>query len=369
MAETEVISIIDFISENWEKFDAFEKDFEKEYIEIIRKLPPEFHQEIRDKIFKILISITPFLSDKNPKSLLKLKLVIDANIIVQDAFRVAKGKESSTERIFSSPYLELVAPDTIEKEVMREIRKDLPRRASLRKAQAHAKKLLSHVNKISSRSLRKIKYAFSLIGEHSPEDIPYLALSVEYNADAIVSRDKKAFDRQTEVKRWELGEAVKAVVIYESGCFSLVVLGTSAKMIGEALVQLLIVLLEALVTALKIIGYILTAIVEKSIEALSRIPDWAWAIIGVGVVVLLASIFCEDFRNWIGNIASKVSAFVSSIIEIGEILWEGIKSVLILLWNLIVPIVSSMLIIAGVLCRQVYQMLRGELTRINSKLT
>ena len=367
MRKTEAISIEDFMSENWEQFAAFESAAEEGLTKITRDLPPKLHAEIRSEVFKALISSCPLIDEKH-RSRLKVRLVIDANIIVQDSFRVAKGKFSSTERIFSSPYLEVLAPDIIEKEVERKIHEKLPKGASLEKALAHAQKLFTLLRKNSSISSATIESASTLIKQHSPEDIPYLALAIEYEADAIVSRDKKAFDRQPEVKRWELGEAVVISVTYESGALSLFVLGATAEVLAKAFEHLLIALLHVLESALEIIVTLFTAIVEKSVEMLSKIPGWAWAIIIVLVIVL---IFHEGFRDWVGGVASDaaaiLAAFARSVIEIGKILWNAFKSVLIWLWNLMLPVIVAMVILAGVLCRRVWRLLTVEMTRTTGK--
>jgi len=369
--ETEAISIEDFQSENWEQFAAFESAAEEGLTKIVRELSPEFHTYIRNTVLKALISSGPFFDEKH-LSMFKVRLVIDANIIVQDSFRVAKGKFSSTDRILSSPYLELLAPDVIEEEVMRKIHENLPKGASLEIALAHAKKLLTRVRKYASISSEAVKYASTLIKQHSPEDIPYLALAIEHGADGIVSRDKKAFELQKEIKRWELHDAVVTSVTYESGAFSFFVFGSTPKIVEKTLENLLIALLDGLENALKICVSLFTAIAEKSIEVLSKIPEWAWVIIvGTGIIVILGSIFCQNFRDCLAgvalNISSTLGALVNNVIKIGKNLWGAFKNILILIWNLMPAIVVMMLIIAGVLCRRVGQLLTREMMRIIEK--
>lgn len=239
MTESKAVSIEDFMSENWEKFAAFEAAAEEGLIEISRKLPPDLHSIIRSKVLELLIGCVPVDVDEH-ESTLKVRLVVDANIIIQDSFRVAKGVPSSTLRILSSPYLELVAPDIMEEEVVRIIREQLPKGASLNKAMAHSQELLSRIRMLPKATSRSIETACSLIAKHSPEDVPFLAVAIDTEADAIVSRDKRAFDQQDEVARWEVGDTVVACVTCESGSLSLVVLGATAEAIGEVFEQCLL---------------------------------------------------------------------------------------------------------------------------------
>lgn len=97
-----------------------------------------------------------FSIDKSSLSI--LYFVVDSNIIIKDAFRVGKGMVSSTERIFSSIFVKLYAPKSIEEEVFSQIKLDLPKGCSIDIANIQAKKLLSKIELIDDTRL-KVEYA------------------------------------------------------------------------------------------------------------------------------------------------------------------------------------------------------------------
>jgi predicted nucleic acid-binding protein len=367
MTKSEAVSLGDFMSENWEKFAAFETAAEEGLTEISRRLPPDLHSIIRGKVLELLIGCVPLDADCNA-STLKVRLVVDANIIVQDSFRVAKGVPSSTLRVLSSPYLELLAPEIMEEEVERIVREKLPRGASLKKALAHSRQLLSRISMLPKATSASIETACSLIAQHSPEDVPFLAIAIDSEADAIVSRDQRAFDQQEEIIRWEMGETVVACVTCESGSLSLVVLGATAEAAGEVFETMLIEFSHALEIALELLVCLVVGITEKSVEMLSCIPGWAWAVlIGVGLGALLASILHEGFRDWLGGAASKtmdiLASFGKALVQVGTTLWGAFKAILIWLWNLLLPVGVATLLIVGVLCRRIWRLLVQEMSR------
>lgn len=282
---------------------------------------------------------------------------MDANIIIRDSFRVAQGKMPSTERIFSSPYIELLAPKIILEEVEQQIRKDLPKNASLEKALAHARELHSKIKIVEDIPEQALQDALRSIGKHDPDDTPYLGLAIASEAEGIVSGDKKAFDKQTEVKRWDLRDFCVLCETYESGALSFFVVGKTTEIIGKAFEWLLIEFLETLKWTLEIIKNLFVAVIEKSMEAFSKIPDWAWPIIISVLVVGVTLLVCQEgFWNLVYTI-------VKNVIEIGKIFWNALKSLFIWLWELVWPVVEEILIIAGTLCRMVWLLLTQEMKR------
>jgi hypothetical protein len=138
------ISIDDVVSENAELLGLVKEGVREGLRRIARELPPGFHEEMRQALLEVTFRANGF-----HKSALRVKLLIDSNIIIAEAFRVAKGKPSTTERVLSSPFVEVFAPRLVWEEVEREIRKDLPKGASLERALAHAKRLLDLVKEVS----------------------------------------------------------------------------------------------------------------------------------------------------------------------------------------------------------------------------
>lgn len=116
----EAIPLQEFMLENWDRFGygELESSAESTLTQLSRKLPPGYYGEIRSMLLEIMILTG--LSGR-----LVAKAVIDSCIVVSDALRVASGKPSSTERILSSEFSEVLAPRDIRDEVERNIRANL----------------------------------------------------------------------------------------------------------------------------------------------------------------------------------------------------------------------------------------------------
>ncbi|MDE1838060.1 MAG: hypothetical protein KGJ23_15790, partial [Euryarchaeota archaeon] len=158
------ISIEDVISENGEVLEQVKVGVREGLTRLARELPPGFHQEMRQALLEVVLE-----ANGVKRSPLKVRLVIDSNIIIAEAFRVGKGKPSTTERVLRSPFVEVLAPRIVWEEVEREVRKDLPKGASLEKALAHARVLLGLVKEVSQVASWALDRAIAAIAAHSPE--------------------------------------------------------------------------------------------------------------------------------------------------------------------------------------------------------
>lgn len=350
----ESISIDDFASENWEMFSEFKEVADKNLTKISREIPPELYLFMQEKLLEIYTSI-------GLKTDFKMKLIIDSNIIINDAFRVGNGKKSTTERILSSPFISVMAPPNIKEEVEKNIFLDLPKGCSLNIALKQAQKLLSKIDLITEISYKSINKARLIIGEHSPEDIPFLALAFESDVNTIISRDKKAFDSVPEIKRWELKDTVNIVVTFESGTLSFFLIAASSEILINAFEKVILLFFKAFVEIMNIIIAFLIGFITGSYILLKKIPDWAWVIlIGVGIGIILAMILSEDFRNMVINGFSELWDFfkklVKKIIEVGKIIWQALKIILIWIWNLILPVVIGSILVAGVLGNRIHHL-------------
>ena len=128
------------LPEEWKEFLDDPEETKAKISQFARDLPVEVYEAIRDEIISRLFSISE-------PSLAILNFVVDSNIIVSDSFRVGRGKKSSTERIFSSVFVKLYAPKSLE-EVYVQIKEDLPKGCSLETAITHAKRLISKIELI-----------------------------------------------------------------------------------------------------------------------------------------------------------------------------------------------------------------------------
>ena len=106
----------DSLPDEWKKLLDNPETLKAKISQIARELPADVYDVIRDELISKLLS-------GEEHSSAALSFVVDSNIIVGDSFRVGKGNKSSTERIFSSVFVKLYAPKSIENEVLTQIKK------------------------------------------------------------------------------------------------------------------------------------------------------------------------------------------------------------------------------------------------------
>ena len=350
------ISIEDVISENGEALERVRVTVREGLKSFARELPPGFHEEMRQGLLEVVIR-----SNGIKKSALRVKLLIDSNIIIAEAFRVGKGKPSTTERVLRSPFVEVFAPRLVWEEVERVVRKDLPKGADLEKALAHARLLLGLVKEVDSAASWALERARAAIASHSAEDVPILAVAIENEADAVMSYDRRAFDKQQEVKRWGFGQGVEVISSYETGSLSLAITGTAVDLMSEALQRLGVWLGGALEEMLEIVAAFLGGLAVGIAEAASRVPPWAWAvIIGVGIGVLLLAVFRKDFRDWavegLAKIKEILRPVLAAFVESAKRLWSALRVILIIAWNLVVFVAPFIMAAAGVILRHAHEL-------------
>ncbi len=360
MVVEEPVSLTDIIAENWDKFSTLRDRAKRAFKDLTSELPPDFYESLKADLLR-------FIFPKGRQSKLTVKLVIDTNIIIRDAFRVAKGKPSTTERLLSSAFVEVMAPPNIVEEVQETIRKDLPPGASLEKALVHARSLLSRVKIFGANSdayLEARKRIWSRVGADSPGDVSFLALAIETGADALVSGDKKAFEHLEEMRRWEMSKTAEVILTYEGGTLFLFLGSIGLDLSWKMLQQVLILTLGALEETLEIVVGIVGNLAKGSVDALSSLPSWAWAMI-VGALggILLLAIVNEGFRAGFAEIIAKVIAQIKTMFEAVlaavEYFWQAIREILVIVWNMSAPIVvPNLIVIAGVMSENLAGLLR-----------
>jgi len=92
------VSLGDIIAENWDKFADLRDRAEKAFESLLRELPPDLYESLKEDLLGLIFP-------KGHQTKLRVRLVIDTNIIIQDAFRVAKGLSSTTERLLTSAFV------------------------------------------------------------------------------------------------------------------------------------------------------------------------------------------------------------------------------------------------------------------------
>ena len=351
-------------AEDIDFFRAFDDVADETVAKVSRSLPPDFYEDARQGILTSLMSVIG-------GGRLRVTLVMDSCIVVADAFRVAEGKPSTTERLMASHFLRLVAPPDIAREAREQVVRDLPKNASLDVARAHVERLLSRIEVASKASMEALRVARRKLASRDPGDVPFLAVLIDSEGEGIVSRDKKAFESLEGVHRWELREMAELVTVYESGTLAL---GIGA-VTGEALLELgtkfFTAVAQAIAEAFTVFANIIVGLATGAAEALAKVPAWAWVVLGVvGGAVAVAAILSEDFREWL----------LSGLTSVGQILYKAARTIidavvalaratyalLTAVWELVRPAAIALgkasLVGAGVLLRRI-TMLVEECTR------
>jgi predicted nucleic acid-binding protein len=360
MTAKDPVSIDDVMAESWNKFSTLHDKAERALKAFSRELPPDLYESLKSELLR-------FVFPKGHPTKLKVRLVIDTNIIIHDAFRVGRGKPSTTERILSSAFVELIAPPNILEEVEETIRKDLPAGVSLEKALGHAKSLLSKIEIATTRygayeAAKKIIWPRVATG--SPADVYFLGLAIQAEADALVSSDKKAFDQLSEMKRWEMSKTVQIVQTYESGTLSLFLVGIGFDLSAKMFQQLLMFFLKALEEVVRIVVTLTGLLAKGSFDLLSSLPSWAWAIVlgvigGVLVFAIVNGEFRAAFSETFAKAVDEIKLMFKGLFDALEYFWNAIKDILIIIWNFTAPvIVPGMIAVTGVLCETLAGLLR-----------
>jgi predicted nucleic acid-binding protein len=344
-----------FGAEDIEFFKQFDDVADETLKQISRSLPAEFYGELRTGVLSSLMSVIG-------GGRLTVTLVVDTNIVVADAFRVAQGKPSTTERLMASRFVRLVAPSDITREAREKVTQKLPKGASLEVARSHVERLLQQIEIVAGITAEALRLAREKLADRDLGDSPFLAVLIDSVGEGIVSRDREAFESLEGVKRWELKEMADLVTVYESGTLALGVGAATTEALLELLSTVFTVVTKAILEAFKIFADIIVGFATGAAEALSRVPQWAWVVLGVvGSAIVIAAVLDEDFREWLFAGLSSVGEILyksaKSIIGAAKTLVTAIHDFLVWVWELIRPFViaagKAALVGAGALYRRI----------------
>jgi predicted nucleic acid-binding protein len=373
MPSQRAIPLQEFREANWEAFDRFDREFDRKFQAYSRTLPPRFYKSMRKGVTEAFGGSIERLAQAGLVPRFHVKVVLDTNIVVMDSLAVASGKPSTTSRLLSSPFVQVFAPPQIREECERIIPlRARKKRVSVDAALGHAHSMLRSVRIVRPEDEPFIRRARETIGSHSPEDVMFLAVAMESEVDAIVSRDQAAFDRQTVAKRWELRNLVDTVVTFESGALSVVVVGTGLKGLLRALQLVVVAIVGAVLEILRVVLETLADLVSGVIKALAAVPAWGWLVVGAALVGL--AIYASQhpevghrIGQGVGAIATVVANLSRALIEAGSAILQGLHELLVWLWNLLLPVTATNVVVAGVLLRRI-QVLLAEASRLQQSV-
>lgn len=345
-----------FEAEDIEFFRQFDDAADDAVKKASRDLPAEYYEKLRHGILSSLMSVIG-------GGRLTVTLVIDTNIVVADAFRVAQGKQSTTERLMASRFVKLVAPRDIRVEAREKVVKKLPKGASLEVARKHLEALLAKIEIAAGVSAEALRRARASLADRDPEDAPFLAVLIHSQGEGIVSRDREAFDSLEGVKRWELKEMADLITVYESGTLALGIGAATSEALLELLSPVFTAVTGALLDAFSVFANIIVGLATGAAEALSHVPQWAWVVLGVvGAAVVIAALLNEDFREWLfagfSSIGEVLYKSAKAIIDAAQTIARAVHDFLVWLWELIRPYIvaagKAALVSAGVLYRRIF---------------
>jgi predicted nucleic acid-binding protein len=216
---------MDFSDRIKERFPGFEKEWKK----LVRMVGEDFVGFLREKVsneFEFLRQLGKF----------KFKLVVDNNFVLGQIKGAIKKKEvienSFLFKLLMSKSVEIFAPPLLKKELHDKIIETIDKNDH-ELAVKYATVIMSRMTVTDAQWKDSWKKANNLIGEHDPDDVPYLALAFEMGSQAILSFDD-IFHRQGDVQVWKHGDADKIITNYNSGFISIALIGN----IGNLLIKL-----------------------------------------------------------------------------------------------------------------------------------
>ena len=353
--------LVDFLSGDYSHFEDLVATVDGSWREYGRNLPAGLYESIRRSLVLSLMDVGGDAAVAERREPLKLRVVIDTNTIVLEAFRVARGRKSSTPRLFDSPFVELYAPVHIREETQRIIHEKLPRGANEKNALAHASQLLQRVKILPNLTEDAIARARQTLMPNAPEDVPFLAVAFDTKSPYIVSTDRAAFDGLSSVERWYLRDFSTSVVSLEVGGLSLVLLGAGAEGVFATLEVVAVAVAKALYDILAVLAQAAAAIVKGAADAINRVPAWAgWLVlglvIGVSLYVGIRALLDEEFRERVVDTFSEVAnaatrafgAVLGWIRAALDVLWNVLKWI----WSVIKPLARASLLVAYVLTKE-----------------
>ena len=348
-------TIEDLINEKFSAFESFKKEFTLYYRNYIRDLPSEIHRTMRDWVIRALSLST---------AKLKIRITVDTNIIVSDAIRVANGKQSSTIKLFSSPYVEIYAPKNITNEVIEKLKERVKDQLQLNKAISHARLLLSKVKIIDKVSDRALSQARSALEERDQKDVPFLAVSIYTGSNAILSRDSD-FDSQRLVKRWTMGEGADIILTYEEGAFSMFVIAKTFDILLSTFAKLLLVLFNAIVQIAKYFAQLIEALYSKSLDIISKLPKWLIAgVLTFAISIWLIALVSKEFRDGVTTFFNElwetfepnIRKLIITFYDLFKVIYNAIKDLTVCIASMVEQMAPYFIIAFGILMDCTYKL-------------
>jgi predicted nucleic acid-binding protein len=357
--------LTDYLRENRKVFFELRGKGKAQISRISKEFPLGLHGKVRDEIID-WIGVNGFDFS------FRFAFTVDPNIIISDAFRVAKDRRSATLKIFCCPNVDLVAHSNLRNEVMRAIEKDLPKGADKQKALNHANYLLSLVKTISDPMASSLKTAVEAVGNIDPADVPFLAVRLSSNSKPRVRGDTEEQEERQIVKRWDIRDYANVVSVAEEGALSLFILSLTGMSAIKQVEYLITLFYDALSEVFLSLKKFLSDISTSVAEAYEKLPLYLKRLLALaGVVSIIARALKNKVPNPLEFTLRKAMVYLADFLKEIKIklldLFHGIRELIVLLWNQIIPAGATVVVIAGVLWDTVLELVEDcqELVDVN----
>ena len=264
---------------------------------------------------------------------LELKLIVDANIVLQESLALIKKGNSSLISLSKSPFFKIIAPTWL----LEELDKKIPSVAEKNKVDKQVLRtavgeVIKSITILEVRNEQAYIMAKQILGERDPEgkDAPYVALYLTVKSHGILTADDDIIAQKT-IKTWnKVGFAGRVVSTFERGSISFLVLVEGIPIALAVLYEVTVAILNGIWYTLKAIGSAFMAIAVAGVSAISELPDWAISVIGVATVVIAS---WKEAREWI--VKNILEPIRKTIIEVLKGVYEIIKEIISALVNIL----------------------------------
>ena len=264
---------------------------------------------------------------------LELKLIVDANIVLQEGLALIKKNNSSLISLSKSPFFKIIAPTWL----LEELNKKIPNVAKKNKVDEQALRtavgeVIKSITILEVRGEQAYILAKQILGKRDPEgkDAPYVALYLTVKSHGILTADEDIITQKT-ITTWnKVGFAGRIVSTFERGAISFLVLGEGIPIALAVLYEVTVAILNGIWHTLEAIGSAFMAIAAAGVAAISELPDWAILAIGIATVFIAS---CKEAREWI--VKNILEPIRKTIIDVLKRVYEIIKEMISALVNLL----------------------------------
>lgn len=302
--------------------------------ELTRGVPAELSIYLKDQFEKFL----PQFLGGFVKA--EMRVVLDASSAVSEVLAFVKNGNSMLISLAKEPFLRLYAPH----EIVPEVEKALLGIA--RKRKMDAERLLNawRVNLLPVISLQKTESlgawfrSMFIMAKRDVKDVPYVALSFDFQMHGVVSRDLDILD-QPQVRTWRLSRIREVVTVMKKGSLMFVASSEILYPIFLAVFKFAITFLRAVFHICADVASAIGQVIKGAVTEIKKRPDWAKLAIAFAAVLAIQD---ERVRQGLRSIGKTIADFLESLIN-------AIHSVIQLLAPLIeIPIAIALVLIKNV---------------------